>query len=215
MRLYELDKMKFNHAKEFLQDIDQGRGRIKEFISEYPWLVEHCRKKAIEELGNEISVYRGVTLYKPLRKEAIVSTTLDWQVAYGIIDSSPGVIFSHNETIVTKKALLRYKISPNDIMIWIDAALPFVKAAIGKRENYRIENRYSELVRIRSVLEFLDKNPEREIIANVGQLSPRVLEFESHMDGRTKMAMFREFMDGKKSKELTPEMEIEFRNFLE
>jgi hypothetical protein len=41
MRLYELDKMKFNHAKEFLQDIDQGRGRIREFINEYPWLIRN------------------------------------------------------------------------------------------------------------------------------------------------------------------------------
>jgi len=196
MNLVE-EKLSFDQAKSFLADLEQSKGRIAQLGLDNPWLIGYCQEAARDRLGASFSVFRGLTLTEGLRGDKIASTSLDWRVAYDIIDGSPGLIMHGRKTMTTKKALLHYKIAPENIVMWVPVALDFVKQSVGKRTNHSIEDRYGEKVRIAKLLQAIEEMDEQEIVADLNGLKPNVLTFETNLIGNEKLALFREFMNGR------------------
>jgi len=197
-----------------MQDIEQGMGRIRTIAAQHPWLVQACQDIARQELGSEFSVFRALSIpeNKPIRPETVVSTTLDWNIAWKIASNAPGVVFQGDNTMHgISHVLLHYRIRPENIVIWVDHALHFVKQAIGKRTNHRIEDRHGELIKIQKVLDFLEEAPEKEIIADVTGLTPKVLRCAANSSGGIKLWAFRDHALGHPS---NSEWENEFEDFL-
>jgi hypothetical protein len=189
-------RLSFADAKSFLTDLEHAKGRIAQIARENPWLIGYCQEAAQDRLGASFSVFRGLTLTHDLRADAVASTSLNWEVAYDIIDTSPGMVFTKGKTLISKKALLHYKITPANIVMWIPVALEFVKQGIGKRTNHNIEDRYGEKRQIAKLLRAVEEMDEQEIVADLNGLTPKVIMFESNLIGGEKKAVFREFMRG-------------------
>lgn len=171
-------RITFAHAKEILLDIEQSKGRILEIIKLNPWLVEESKKDAVAKYGNSFNVYRALTLTGPLNKENIVSTTPKIFVASSILIKSPVIIFHKNDMIKTEKIILKYKITSNNIIAYVPTLLKYVKETVGKKTNRKIEDRYGTKISIEKILELTNKLDEEEIIADVSNLTPVVLNAE-------------------------------------
>lgn len=189
-------KLSFDDAKAFIADLEQARGRIPELARTYPWLVGYCQEAAQDRLGSTFSVFRGLTLTSDLRGDKIASTSLNWRVAYDIIEGSPGMIMHGNRTYTPTKAILHYRITPAHVVMWIPVALDFVKQSVGKRTNHSIEDRYGEPMKIAKVLQAIEQMDEQEIVADLNGLTPKVVQFDTSLIGNEKLEVFREFMRG-------------------
>jgi hypothetical protein len=168
-------RLSFADAKEFLSDIEHSHGRILDLVTRRPWLKQFCQDAARQNLGSEISVFRGFVAYEPLRGDEIASTSTNWKVAFTLMTNGPGIIFHGNKTISTTKHLLHYRIKPENVVCWIPAAMEFVRQAVGTKTNVGIEDRWGERTKIAEIYEFLEKEPEDEIIADLRGLRPKIL----------------------------------------
>lgn len=199
MRLHELieNRLPFQHAKEFIQDIECSQKRIASMASQYPWLVAACQDAARTKLGDEFSVFRVITIPSntTMRPETIVSTSLDCRIPHSIADGAPGYNLSTGQTF--DNILLHYRIKAENVIIWVDHAMQYVRQAIGKRTNYRIEDRYGELIKIEKVLAWLDMHPEQEIIADVSHIIPSMLRFQPTHDDRNRFYGLRDWLNGR------------------
>jgi hypothetical protein len=126
MRLDKLfEDLKFQDAKRFIQDLEYQTGQISEIAESEPWLREISQKDIAAQHGNEISVFRALTLREKLRPETIVSTSLDIKTCTDILISSPDFSFRTSKTF--RKIILHYRIPVNRVVIWVPSALEHVK----------------------------------------------------------------------------------------
>lgn len=189
-------KLSFADAKKMLQHVDTARGQAVEVARDNPWLTERSQQAARERLGATFSVYRAVTLTGDLRPERVVSTSLDWQVAWNIADDAPGMIWHGDKTLTTTTALLHYRLTPERVVLWLPEVMAEVRTAVGKRANHSIEDRYGNPKRIEQVLRFLDANDEQEIIADVSGLTPKVLRFGRSVRERERLHLLHDVLRG-------------------
>lgn len=193
--LEEANTLTLKSAKILLSHLESARGQIAEFLALNPWLVGLCQEAAREHLGGSFSVYRAVTVTDTLRAEAIASTTLDWRVAYRILDEAPSVVWHGSEMLKASQVLLHYRLSPEQVALWVPVALDFVRTAVAGKEKNRVQTRDGTM-RIEAVLAAIDRLDEQEIIADLTGLRPDVLEFEGSVRGGEVRDLFRHFMAG-------------------
>ncbi len=191
-----MNKLSFSDAKEIISDIDHAKGRIKEVAARHPWLVQLCQEAAAKQLGAQFSVYRAVSLLGKLNPDTIASTSLDWKVCWGILEQTPGMIFHGDKTLMPKPTLLHYRISPKNVVLWIPFAMQFVRQAIGKRANHGVEDRYGTRIKIQTVLDAMVENDEKEIIADLHGLRPKILSFGEQYSSQLELWSFLQFMKG-------------------
>lgn len=180
-------RLSFGDAKQIVADLDTGRGRIADVARRNPWLREMCVATAKRELGQRIIVYRAISVTDQLRPDAIASTTLDPKVAVSILMDAPGMIWHGNKTILPTRTLLRYEISPEDVVVWVPAILPAVRDVIGARGNHTVEDRYGERIRIADVLSKHASLDEKEIVADLSARTPTSLPLTPDSNGNAKL----------------------------
>lgn len=202
MRLSEIleSKLSFMDAKKFLKNIEFGQGGMQEIANDNTWLVEACQNEFQRKYGNNVSVYRALTLTGDVRSDKIVSTTLDWGVAYKIMEMAPGVVFGDNKSMQLSHAILHYRINPDHVRIYVPYALEYVKKTVGKRSNHSIEDRNGDKVKISSIYDFLKDGGEQEVVADVSGLRPKIIEFKTSVKHIPKRKVFYDVMSGKLSR---------------
>jgi hypothetical protein len=203
--LEEANRLSLKSAKLLISHLESARGQLGEVLRLNPWLVGISQEAAREHLGARFSVYRAVTVTDSLRADAIASTSLDWQVAFRILDEAPGVVWHGSNMIRTKEVLLHYEIDPAHVVLWVPVVLDFVHAAVQGKEKRRIEARDGSQVSIESVLASIADLNEQEIVADLTGLKPQVLDFDNTAAGGEVKDLFRVFMTGSVPQTVTAE----------
>jgi hypothetical protein len=171
-------RLTFADAKEFVADLETGRGRIAEVIARNPWLREECQQAARKALGGRFAVYRAVSPTEGLRPDKVASTSLDPKVPISMLISAPGIIFTKgfgDGAVIPKKRLLRYDITPEQVVCWVPHVIETVKAALGSRINQSFEDRYGGRVKMSKFLATHADQDEQEIVADLHGLKPKMI----------------------------------------
>lgn len=220
MRVKDL-KIPFNDTKLILQDIEQSKKRILKVAERNPWLIDASRKIIKSKFPSNFTVYRAlaITNKSELRKDKQVSTTLSLSVALNIASDFPGIVFNDEHTLSLNRYILKYKIDYSNVLIYVPGILHFLKASVGKRGNYYIEDRWGDRVRISEILRFIEEEDEQEIIADVSNISPKYISIPPSIKGGDEMAFLKKLASNKNPdiddyNFVTPEREDEMKKFL-
>ena len=207
MRLTEIEKLSFPDAKEIVTDLEHSKGRVKDVAARNSWLVQMCQQAIREKFGENFSVYRGVILLdnQELKNDSVASTSLSIEVVLHILGNKEGIYWTGSHMghrymqlhQTNKMVFLHYRMTPDRVVLWIPYILPIIRAAVGKRINHGVENRYGGKYKIEQILQWIEKWNEQEVVANLSGLQPKVLPFDSNVIGKEKLAWFKGWLEGK------------------
>lgn len=190
------DRLSAADAKQIVADLDHGTGRIAQVVSRNPWLRRASQAAAREQLGETFSVYRAVTLTEAIRPDHVASTSLDWRVCWAMLDQSPSIVWHGGNTYSTKKALLHYQLTPEQVVLWIPVAMKMIEATLRNQMHHRVEDRHGTPIRIATVLSAIHGAQEQEIVADLSGLTPKTLVFDGSVAGRDQMHALHDYLSG-------------------
>lgn len=184
MRLCEIaraERLTKTEALTVFREIETGRGGIAALAVKKPF-IRRLSRDALADRGPVLRLFRAVAVYDGSRRpDAIVSTTLDWRVAHRIGSDFPLLI--GGDTQPPRIHLLRYDVSADRIVAYLPLLVNLALQALGTgAATGTIPTRDGDRVSLRHCVDFARR--EQEVVADLSDLRPEVLSFESHAKGK-------------------------------
>jgi len=163
-------------AIDIVADLEYSTGRIQHVLSkpQNNWLVEHMQKALRDKLEvDTFPTFRAISLYGKLKKEQLISTTLDPMVAVDILLNGPGIIPSPEtgSPCWLKYCLLRYDVPMDSVLAYVPAIMPFLEL-VRTEGGHTFQNRRDEILTVSGFLDDFEKHDEQEVLVDVSTIEP-------------------------------------------
>lgn len=197
MRMAHLIEGRFisqQEARIILQEIETGRGRIAEIIERKPYLRNASREAVQKQYGNRVQVFRSIAVDESIRPEGVASVTPDFMVAFNMA-RDVGVIFTPKGGMETRDPhLVSYTITLDRVLgyspMLVSHAMDILDGKIKA-----IRNRHGERLPVDTIVDTAMK--EKEIIANLDGLEPKVFRIGQTVNDSIWSSMLRDVYQGR------------------